>query len=252
MAAPQTAYERLAEFVKQRTDWYLPADARTKNVRALRHIALTSTLGYFLIFIAVQDPIDAAKTTWQGQIKPEFRATAETPDEFLEGTFEECARYLDRQARQLVEKHERSQELRDFAEAHKGWKFHDGEGQGYAGRVFDYGKHGQVLLSIQLNHMPRAPFVAQVTLQFSAGPEESITGTLVEVSDWVADKEKCLSLPLRLAECKTAEAAAEMVVKAPSGHLGFLAFLLEFEGPISDMHRWLIDQFAPKQARRRA
>lgn len=145
--------------------------------------------------------------------------------------------------------------LSTFAEGRKGWRMEGEHLNQYAARLFTFGRFGQIVLSVQLAHdlrSPLGPFVAQVNLMFSAGPEDSVAGKLKDVTEWVAERERALALPARLGECKTSEFAQHMVGQTPVRDVWRIGYYLDFEGGTDDIQairRRLVQEFGPKGAR---
>lgn len=143
-------------------------------------------------------------------------------------------------------------DLEDFAEGRKGWAMKGEDPNRYAGRVFDFGRRGQILLSVQLAHdvrPPLGPFVAQINLQFSAGPEESTAGRLRDIESWLSRRERLLALPVRLGECRTAAAAEVTCGEVSAKDVVLLAFFMEIEGDLTEIRRTLIREYGPKAGR---
>ena len=144
--------------------------------------------------------------------------------------------------------------LRDFAEAGPhGWKFHERSGDFWAGREFDYPQVGErILLSIQPNDLVGKQYLGQVRMQLSAGAEATCKGDFGDVAEWLTDWDSCLSLPLRITDCRTYEAAITMLSNARPKHLANLGYLLDVYGTLEFIANTLVEKFAPRLARSQA
>lgn len=217
------------------------------GTQAVLYIEITPEGGAYLFFRPVGEK--NGKEVWVGELVKEW---AKEPDQRTEGSYDEVLHWLHNRRKELAAKFKAIFDMRNFTDMRKGWKFYDGPDYSkvYSGRVFDYGRD-QVLLAVQPEESRLVPLLATVSLKLSAGPEASSSGKANEISEWVDDWDKCLALPLRLKECKSDEAAREIVASAPAAHIGRLAYLLEHEGTMAEARRWLLDMFVPKLTRSR-
>ncbi len=135
--------------------------------------------------------------------------------------------------------------LQAFADARKvGWKVYEDDRTGsYAARRFEYRNRAQALLSAQplryrqdtTRWMSANPldlvreWSVQVNVPFAAGPEVSASGKYAQVEAWVSVKEKALSLPLTLQECKSWEDGEKMASRLTSDDLVLLTAVFDID-----------------------
>lgn len=235
MAATADQLKELARYVDAHPGWEIDAT----HARADKSVDITAASGYQLTLLALEDQQWRAESDDSGWTQD--RAS------HSEGSLRRCLSWLRTREATLYAEYGK-QVLEDIADGRKQWKVTQRGDQVWAGRTFDYGRHGQVLLSVQMNHDIRlAPLLAQVNLQFSAGPEASHTGTYQDVGEWLNHWEETLSLPLRLAECKTEDAAVQLVASTPDRLVVQLAYILEIDTALAgSTRRTLVAEFGPK------
>jgi hypothetical protein len=237
--------DELRRFVAGAEGWTITGSGT--ETRAVFFIAVSPECGWVLSL----SPSGSDPGQWTAGLMREF---ASAYIRTRQGTFDACRGWAEREARTLTTRHRAVYDIHDLTDCRTGWRFHDNSSDDtkiYAGRAFDYGKHGQVRLAIMLNDLRHAPLQAQVSLPCSAVPEASCTGPVGDIAPWVDDWERCLALPLRLAECKTDAGGREMAAKASRAHLGSLAYLLEIDGTQDEIRRWLLNTFVPTPVRSR-
>lgn len=161
-----------------------------------------------------------------------------------------------RRARAIQDADEMTEHLQAWADARRGWKFHDsteGNWTCWAGRAFHYPRHSWIRLTVRFSPARRADWpprpnqwLAELTPAFSAGPEDQELGTFEQVEEWVRGREKMLALPLQLAECKALEYATLVVGQAPRSHIGMLGLLFDYTAHDLDViRRKLVRDFCP-------
>jgi hypothetical protein len=135
-----------------------------------------------------------------------------------------------------------------------GWKVYEHDGKPYAGHRFEYRGGTQALLWAQPTRYVQDPqrymtadpmdlvkeWSAHVNLKFSAGPEVSTLGKYADVETWASYRDKALSLPLSLQECKTREDGEAMASLFAGDALVLLAAVFDLD--MYDSRQLLIRQ----------
>lgn len=117
--------------------------------------------------------------------------------------------------------------LLDFvADAPAGWAVY-GDDKPYAARRFEYPGGQMAQLSLVLGNMG---WQAQINIPVSVGAQEIERGADVkDVRPWIIAKERVLITPFRVAECKSYDAAFEMLARLDSSALYTLSYVLDIE-----------------------
>lgn len=132
-------------------------------------------------------------------------------------------------------------ELRVFTGAHGGWKFRDAPEptKMCVYRRFEYSGGKQAMLAAMPLRTSRKPklrrYEAGLYLPFSAGAEASFGGDWGECADWLLGKQKTLSVPYDLADCRTYDQAWSLVrgLKGDALYLLSLVFDVDYAGSTS-------------------
>lgn len=139
------------------------------------------------------------------------------------------------------------EQLHDFMDGHKGWKMLD-IGKDLRGQAFAGLQLPQVpMLLLHTNAAARQPWAADVTWGTATDSLDSIKSYFEEVEAWVAEWEKVLSLPVRLAECRSRRAAQAMCDQTPFLRIWNLAEVLDISGDDRERRRELVSRFGPQR-----
>jgi hypothetical protein len=140
-----------------------------------------------------------------------------------------------------------------FIEGRDHWKLRHDRAEIYGMRGFEYAGGKQAMLWVELRAgSARNSVAAHFSVPFSAGPEESDAGDLETVSRWLTEKERVLTVPLRVAEAKTYDDAWQMTLDLNSAAIYTLACVFDLDPSTTGAvlrHR-LIVAAAPKLARK--
>jgi hypothetical protein len=164
----------------------------------------------------------------------------------------------------------RWEELFNFIDTRKHWVYKEEENRVIGSRTFQYGRYTAVLwIEAQTRRDGSggifSAVMAHISIPFSAGPEESVTGVpqarksqssarCPEVAGWVEHKEQVLTLPLRIAEAKTyAGALMQACDIRNSADLYTLSYVFDLdfhEASNSKLRRELVKRCAPHLVRK--
>jgi hypothetical protein len=137
-------------------------------------------------------------------------------------------------------------QLAEFVDGHKGWKvlnFPALRGQAFASKQLPR----VPMLLLHTYDVGRHPWAADVTWGLATDFLHSTRGSFEEVTAWVAEWERVLSLPVRLAECRSRRAAKQMCGRTPRSHIAKLAGVLDIAGDDEERQRELVSRFAPQR-----
>jgi hypothetical protein len=106
-----------------------------------------------------------------------------------------------------------------------------------AQRTFEYPRHSAMVWIEAIDRVETVHQIqAHVSVPFSAGPEESFApatrgaAPLKQVMDWVAHKERILTVPLRIAEARTYDAAHQVLSQVKSARdLWTLSYVFDLD-----------------------
>ena len=158
-----------------------------------------------------------------------------------------------------VQRSQRAFKLRmdfeDFVAARKGWQLKEEDGRVWAQRRFDYPRNKSAMLWVELREPSLYEVEAHVSIPFSAGPEESESGKLKQVAEWIGQKERTLTAPALISETKTYEAALELASKLGAGALWTISYIFDFDyyqATVEQLRQQLVRACAPALAKKQA
>jgi hypothetical protein len=144
-------------------------------------------------------------------------------------------------------------DFEQLVRSRKHWELRHDRDPAYGRRTFEYASGKQAMLWVELlPAMSLKGIAAHFSVPFSAGPEESDTGDLETVGRWLTEKERVLTVPLRVAEAKTYDDAWQMTLELSSPAIYTLACIFDLDPSTTGAvfrHR-LIVASAPKLRRK--